>query len=138
MVLLGSTLELAKFFMTYGYAALEWVLVALVIVLIVYCVPKITPPCVEWIHSRAEAKLAEAEARGEGNEILRANTAALEACSAVIEMNKQDRERQCEAIYSHDAKSVERLKNVQDSVEVLTHEIGKARGEIGILLDRTN
>lgn len=73
---------------------------------------------------------------GERNEIVRNNTAAINNNTAVLETVMAGRDRTCEAVSKHDADSLGRETRLESKIEGLCSEIGKVRGEIGIIKDR--
>jgi hypothetical protein len=85
----------------------------------------------------ASAAEKDAQARIESNELMRLVRAALDNTSSVVANNtaalnatSEERHLAREAVQSHDTRS-------QEQFEKLKSELGKARGDIGILKERT-
>ena len=90
----------------------------------------------EWFASKARMNDAIVEDKGKNNEVIRNNSATIEACTAALEMVSADRERFLSSLDKHEELSKERIDHIQTVVNQCRDEVSKVRGEIGILLDR--
>lgn len=115
-----------------GAGVLPWLAVGVVLWAVVYYRKDVSA----YIAERAKAQKQAAEKGAELNEIVRNNSAVIEACTTVMEMLKHDRERVQLDIASHENLSRDRMERIQTVVDQCRDEISKIRGETGILLDR--
>lgn len=135
--MVGELVSLLQFLYDAGAAIIPWVLLSLA----VWFSVKMQPHFVDWVKARAEAQRSAAESKAELNEIIRHNSAVIENNTAAVNMIQRyidDSERQnCAAVERHEQLSVERFERLQDATDRAAHEVGKIRGEVGVLLDRT-
>lgn len=89
-----------------------------------------------YLKERAKAQQEQAKRGAELNEIVRNNSATIEACTTVLEMLKHDRERVQMDIAVHENMSRDRFDRLQQVVDRCSEEISKLHRETGILLDR--
>lgn len=75
---------------------------------------------------------------GERNEIIRNNTAAINNNTAAIDAVMADRHHTEELLTRHDENAKTQCARIEAKVEQACTELGKARGEIGIVKDRLN
>ena len=115
-----------------GAGVLPWLAVGVILWAVVYYRADVSA----YIKERAKAQRQAAERGAELNEIVRNNSAVIEACTTVMEMLKHDRERVIMDIASHENLSRDRMERIQTVVDQCRAEIGAIRGETGILLDR--
>lgn len=98
---------------------------------------KLYPDIKEYISERTQAAKATAEREAERNEIIRNCNATIEACTEALKMIGNDRKIIVEQINTHEQLSRERIDHIQTVVNQCRDEIGKARGDIGVVMDRT-
>lgn len=115
-----------------GRGVLPFVVVALLVGAFVYFRKDIQT----WLASKIKAQEAVIKNEAERNEIIRNNSATIEACTAALEMVSKDRERFLGALDKHEELSKERIEHIQIVVNQCRDEVSKVRGEVGILLDR--
>lgn len=121
--------DLLKFLHGAGVSVIPWILVVLAIWLVIY----IRPHLAAYLKSLGDAKILQAKHDGERNEIIRNCSATIEACTAVLEMTKADRQAVMEHIDIHEAMSSERMNNIQAVVDQCRDEILKTRGDLAAI-----
>ena len=121
--------DLLKFLHGAGASVIPWILVVLLIWFLYY----IRPHIASYLKAQSDAKLIQAQKDGERNEIIRNCSATIEACTAVLEMAKADREIVLEHIDSHEVMSAERMEHIQTVVNQCRDEVLKARGDIAAI-----
>lgn len=121
--------DLLKFLHGAGVSVIPWILVVLAIWLVIY----IRPHLAAYLKSLGDAKILQAKHDGERNEIIRNCSATIEACTAVLEMTKADRQAVIEHIDIHEAMSSERMNNIQAVVDQCRDEILKTRGDLSAI-----
>lgn len=136
---MNDLISLLRFLTDTGSAVVPWLIVAAIVFGAKFFAPKVS----EWLDARAAEHKAQADLfkqlqlrDGERGEVMRNNTAALEACAEVLHMVREDRKHQDEALAHHDEMSAERMQHLQTVLNTNNREISKIRGEVGILLDR--
>lgn len=101
---------------------------------------KAWPYLANLMKARAEARGELAEREAERNEILRNNSQVIANNTEVLGMIKrfmaESEAAQVDAVEHHEALSAERFQRMQASLDGISDEVGKMRGEHGILLDR--
>lgn len=131
-------LQLIQFLYNAGAAVIPWLVLAIFVVVLF----KLTPSIIAWINSRTDAQQNMAVREAERNEILRHNNVVITNCSETISMIKtfvEDRdEKVLSAVDHHELMSEERIAHLQKVLDRNSSEIGKLRGDTGILLDRNN
>lgn len=115
-----------------GAGVLPWLAVGVVLWAVVYYRKDVSAYIVE----RTKAQKRAADESAKMTEVVRNNSATIEACTTVMEMLKHDRERVQLDIASHENLSRDRMERIQVVVDQCRDEIAKIRGETGILLDR--
>lgn len=121
--------DLLKFLHGAGASVIPWILVVLAIWLIIY----IRPHLAAYLKSLSDAKIMQAKHDGERNEIIRNCSATIEACTAVLEMAKADRQTVIEHIDIHEEMSAERMNHIQAVVNQCRDEILKTRGDLSAI-----
>ena len=129
---MGEFQEMVMTFFHAGTGVIPWVFLVILIAAFIYYRKDIQG----WIEAKARAQEAIVKNEAERNEIIRNNSATIEACTAALEMVSNDRERFLGALDKHEELSKERIEHIQTVVNQCRDEVGKVRGEIGILLDR--
>ena len=129
-------LDLLRFLYEAGSAVIPWLLVSIATLL----VTKSWPHFVEYIAARTEAQHEVAEREAERNEIMRNNSAVIRNNTETISMMQrfmENRDNESNrAIEHHEAMSAERIDRMREVIDGNREEIGKLRGDVGILLDR--
>lgn len=126
--------ELLKFLHGAGMSIMPWVIVGIA----VWIVINFKPHVVSYLKAKEEAKKVYAEKEGERNEIIRNCSATIEACTTVLEMAKNDREKVIDHIDEHEAMSKERMEHIQTVVNQCRDEIVKARGDLKTISAQLN
>ena len=121
--------DLLKFLHGAGVSVIPWILVVLAIWLVIY----IRPHLAAYLKSLGDAKILQAKHDGERNEIIRNCSATIEACTAVLEMTKADRQAVMDHIDIHESMSAERMDRIQDGVSQCRDEILKTRGDLAAI-----
>lgn len=135
---MGDFTELLIFLTDAGGAVIPWLFLALVVWLALYVVPKLLPDVKDYFKAKGDAHKLMADREAERNEIMRNNNAVIENNTAMLEIMRGYTDKQCETIRQHESMSAERMANIQSVLDSNHDELSKLRGEIGILLDRTN
>lgn len=128
--------DFLRFVTNAGSAVIPWLLLSLATLLVI----KSWPHFVEYIAARTEAQHQVAEREAERNEIMRNNSAVIRNNTETISMMQrfmEDRDNESNrAIEHHEAMSAERIDRMREVIDGNRTEIGKLRGDVGILLDR--
>lgn len=123
---MGEFTELLRFLYGAGTSIIPWILVVLLLWLVVTTKPHIEA----YFAAKKEAEQALAVKEGERNEIIRNCSATIEACTTVLEMAKNDRQKVLDHIDEHEAMSKERMEHIQTVVNQCRDEIVKSRGDL--------
>lgn len=118
--------DFLKFLHGAGSSIIPWLLISMAIYLLVY----LRPHFVSFMKTQSEAKKMLAQKEGERNEVIRNCSATIEACTAVLEMAKQDRQLVIDHLDKHEAMSAERMEHIQVVVNQCRDEVLKARGDM--------
>lgn len=118
--------DLLRFLHGAGTSIIPWIVVVLAVWIIIYMKPHV----VKYFEKNAEAKIIQAKQDGERNEIIRNCTATIEACTAVLEMAKADKNTVKEHIDRHEELSAERMDHIQSVVNQCRDEIFLIRGDL--------
>lgn len=135
--------DLLRFLIEVGAAAIPWILTALGI----WACISFSPDIKSWLKSRSESERKRAERAAEQNEILRNNNAVIENCTQTMKMIENYMKGQNQEVLAaineviagidkHESMSAEREQHLQTVLNKNSTEIGKVRGDVGILLDR--
>lgn len=142
---MSEFIELMRFLEGTGTAVIPWLVVSLVTYLVYKCYPYL----IDWIKARslAQREIAKAQTElskreAERNEIMRNNNVVIENCTQTMKITteyiKDTESRYLARLETHEGLSEERMTRLQAVLNRNAQEIGKIRGDIGILLDRTN
>lgn len=123
---MGEFTEFLKFLYGAGTSIIPWILLAVTLYLIISLKPSVSA----YLKTKENTKKAQIEKEGERNEVIRNCSATIEACTAVLEMTKNDRMLVINNINEHERMSQERMERIQSVVDECKTEIVKARGEI--------
>lgn len=118
--------ELLRFLHGTGTSVIPWIAIGILVWLVI----NFKPHVISYIKHKEESERLFAEKEGERNEIIRNCSATIEACTAVLEMTKKDREKVIEHIEEHENLSKERMEHIQTVVNQCRDEIVKARGDL--------
>ena len=140
---MGDFVELLRLLTGTGDAVIPWLIIALVS----YTVYKLIPYTIEWLKARAEAEQERIKAEkgmieqeAQRNEILRNNNVVIENCTQTMKMTesylKAQKTEIIKAMDNHEELSAERISHLQTVLNRNGEQIGKIRGDVGILLDR--
>ena len=140
---MGDFTELLKFLMGAGAAVIPWVLT----VLGIWAVVTFSPDVKSWLKARSDGEKQRAARAAEQNEILRNNNAVIENCTQTMKMIENYMKGQNQELLAalgdvrsdidkHESMSAEREQHLQTVLNRNSSEIGKVRGDIGVLLDR--
>ena len=128
--------DFLRFVTNAGAAVIPWLLLSLATSLVI----KSWPHFVEYIAARTEAQHEVAEREAERNEIMRNNSAVIRNNTETISMMQrfiENRDNESNrAIEHHESMSAERIDRMREVIDGNRAEIGKLRGDVGILLDR--
>lgn len=123
---MGEFTEFLKFLYGAGTSIIPWILLAVTLYLVISLKPSVST----YLKTKENMKKAQIEKEGERNEVIRNCSATIEACTAVLEMTKNDRMLVINNINEHERMSQERMERIQSVVDECKTEIVKARGEI--------
>lgn len=140
---MGDFVELLRLLTGTGDAVIPWLIIALAS----YTAYKLIPYTIEWLKARAEAEQERIKAEkgmieqeAQRNEILRNNNVVIENCTQTMKMTesylKAQKTEIIKAMDNHEELSAERISHLQTVLNRNGEQIGKIRGDVGILLDR--
>lgn len=115
-----------------GAGVLPWLAVGVVLWAVVYYRGDVSA----YIKEKAKAQQEQSKRGAELNEIVRNNSATIEACTTVLEMLKHDRERVQMDIAAHENTSRDRFERLQAVVDECRTEIERVHTDVLILKDR--
>lgn len=129
-------ITVTKFLSDGGAAVIPWALLALVL----FYALKSYPYFIEWVKTRGDAAKAVADREAERNEILRNNNTVISNCTETMKMLQAYMERATSernaALAQHEQLSAERYEHLEATTSKIAGEMGKVRGDLGILKDR--
>lgn len=133
---MNDFVELLRFLTGTGAAVIPWLAVGGVIWLFI----TFSPDVKTWLKAKADSEKQRAARAAEQNEILRNNNAVIENCTQTMKMienySKSQNKDLLAAMDNHENLSAERIAHIQTALNKNVAEIGKVRGDVGILLDR--
>lgn len=133
---MNDFVELLRFLTGTGAAVIPWLAVGSVIWLFI----TFSPDVKTWLKAKADSEKQRAARAAEQNEILRNNNAVIENCTQTMKMienySKSQNKDLLATMDNHENLSAERIAHIQTVLNKNAAEIGKVRGDVGILLDR--
>lgn len=128
--------NLLAFLYDAGAAVIPWLLLAVFVLLLIRTWPNV----LNYIEAKTEAARDVAAREAERNEIMRNNSAVIQNNTETMQVMRRFIEdtnaANCGAIEKHEDMSAERMERMQAVLDDNKNEIGKLRGDVGILLDR--
>lgn len=133
---MADLVDLLKFLYNAGAAVIPWLLVAVSVLVLL----RTWPSVLNYIAAKTDAARDVAAREAERNEIMRNNSAVIQNNTETMQIMKRFIEdtnaANCSAVERHEDMSAERMERIQIVLDDSKNELGKLRGDVGILLDR--